>query len=192
MKDINDFKLTAKVSVGQAKAWIAAADESAKISLLELIEHRFINRYLKHLNHPDIDGGFFKMAICCLMIETLESFKQGKPNTKGISEDIFVAFFESEQQAFPNFNSISNDFYKSIRCGILHQAETTNAWRIHTKGPLLDTANRIINATAFVKALELTFKIYLESLRESNLADAVWKRAIVKIESICKNCEIIN
>lgn len=159
MKDINDFKLTKRVTVRDARTWMATADETSKSNLLELIKHRFINRYIIHLTHPDIDGGFFKMAISCMMIETLESFKQGLANTRGRSEDMFVDFFESEQIAFPDFNKVSNYFYQNIRCGILHQAETTNAWRIHTSGPLINIEERTINANDFVKALQISFVI---------------------------------
>jgi len=191
-KETNDFKLTAKVTVGNVRMWIANADENAKTNLLELIEHRFDNRYMKHLNHPDIDGGFFKIAICCLMIETLESFKQGITDTTGKSGKMFKDFFDSEQEAFPHFNTISKYFYENIRCGILHQAETTNAWRIHIKGPLLNIDDRIINASAFAKALQLSFNSYMAVLRNSALNDGIWRKALIKIEDICRNCEIKN
>ena len=93
------------------------------------------------------------MAISCLMIETLESFKQGEKDTKRISQKMFVDFFKTEEKHFPDFKDIAIDFYKSIRCGILHQAETTNAWRILAINALLDKTNRTVNATKFVKAI---------------------------------------
>ena len=49
---------------------------------------------------------------------------------------MFEDFFETEEKYFPEFKDISIDFFKSIRCGILHQAETTNAWRILKKKPI--------------------------------------------------------
>jgi hypothetical protein len=47
-------------------------------------------------------------------------------------------FFQSEVAFFPGFKDI--DFYSVIRCGILHQAETKNAWRV-----LLDDTPIIID-----------------------------------------------
>ncbi len=44
-------------------------------------------------------------------------------------------------------------FYKHIRCGILHQSETRNGWRLLRNGPLLDRHGKSINATAFLRAL---------------------------------------
>jgi hypothetical protein len=190
-KNINDFLLTGNVTVGQARKWMAEKDSNAKVHLVELIHHRFYNRYIKHLS--GIDSGFLKMAISCLTIETLESFRQGKKDTKGkgVGQKMFEDFFEIEQTLFPGFKDISADFYSSIRCGILHQAETTNAWRILRKkdASLLDKTNRVINATKFVKALEKSLDNYVESLKTSDFNATIWKRALFKIEDVCKNCE---
>ena len=175
MKIISDFELTKDVSVGKARKWMEDKDDISKDNLINLIQHRFTNRYLKHLK--DIDSGFLKMAISCLMIETLESFKQGENDTKGKS-----------RKYFPEFKDISVDFYYSIRCGILHQAETTNAWRILRKDELLDMSNRTINATKFVKALEKSLENYIKNLRTEDFNSIIWKRALLKIEDICKNC----
>tara|TARA_R110000868_G_scaffold8606_9_gene44331 strand:+ start:2126 stop:2452 length:327 start_codon:yes stop_codon:yes gene_type:complete len=102
-------------------------DVESKDSLITFIEHRFKKSYLIHLD--EIKSGFLKMAISCLMIETLESFKQGLKDTNGKGRKMFKDFFDTEAINFPGFKDISLDFYSSIRCGILHQAETTNAWQ---------------------------------------------------------------
>jgi hypothetical protein len=39
---------------------------------------------------------------------------------------MFEDFFKAELNLFPEFKDIAADFYSSIHCGILHQAETTN------------------------------------------------------------------
>lgn len=186
MKNINDFELTKDVTVGQARKWMANKDEASKYNLINLIHHRFTNRYVKHLN--DTDSGFLKMAVSCLMIETLESLKQGKKDTKGKSQKMFEDFFETEEKYFPGFKDISIDFYKSIRCGILHQAETTNAWRILGRNALVDKSNRTINATKFVKALEKSLDNYTKTLRAEDFNSTIWKRALLKIEDVCENC----
>ena len=189
-KNIDDFLLTETVTVGQARKWMKAKDDSAKVNLINLIHHRFNNRYVKHLHQ--IDSGFLKMAISCLMIETLESFRQGKKNTKGkgVGQKMFKDFFKTEEKLFPGFNDIAHDFYSSIRCGILHQAETTNAWRILRKYDLLDKTNRTINATKFVKALDKSLVNYIDSLKANDFNSAIWTKAILKIEDVCDNCEV--
>jgi hypothetical protein len=188
-KKIDDFLLTEKVSVGQARQWMKVKDEKSKGHLIDLIHHRFFNRYVKHLKN--IDSGFLKMAISCLMIETLESFRQGKKDTKerGVGLQMFKDFFETEEKLFPGFKDIATDFYYSIRCGILHQAETTNAWRILRKNNLLDKTNKEINATKFVKAVEKSLDNYVDSLKANDFDAKIWEKAILKIENVCENCK---
>ena len=187
-KKIDDFLLTGNVTVGQAREWIKKKDDIAKDNLVKLIHHRFQNRYIKHVKK--IDSGFLKMAIACLTIETLESFRQGKKDTngKGVGRKMFKDFFATENKLFVGFKDISDDFYKSIRCGILHQAETTNAWRILRKDALLDKANKTINATKFVSALEKSLDNYIDSLKVNDFNTKIWKNAILKIEDVCENC----
>jgi hypothetical protein len=189
MKNLNDYQLTETVTVGQLKTWLSDKDQEAKEKLIEFIDHRFTNRYLKHLNR--IDSGFLKMAICCLTIEALESFIQGKENTKkkGAGLKVFKAFFRREKDNFPNFEKITSTFYSGVRCGILHQAETTEAWRIRRDGELLDIDDRCINANEFVKALENSLKNYIIRLQEENLDTLLWKNALKKLKTIWKNCE---
>jgi len=163
MKDINEYRLTKKVTVGELKKWMGKNDDKSKNHIVDLIYHRFYNRYILHLK--EIDSGFLKMAISCLTIEALESFKKGKKDTKGKGVKIFNSFFVSEEAYFPEFKDIYEDFYYNVRCGILHQAETKNAWRIMKIGKLLDTNEKVINANKFVSALEKSLNHYIENLK---------------------------
>ena len=185
MKNIDDFLLTEKITVGQARIWMKEKDNIAKVNLIELIYHRFYNRYVKHLDN--IDSGFLKMAVSCLMIETMESFRQGKKDTKGkgVGQRMFLDFFTIEEKLFPGFKEIASDFYTSIRCGILHQAETTNGWRILRKDAILDKANKTINSSKFVKSLEKALENYIESLKNNDFKSTIWKHALFKIEDVC-------
>jgi len=187
-KNIDTYLLTGDITVGQARAWMKRKDIYAKSNLIKLIHHRFHNRYVKHVKK--IDSGFLKMAVSCLMIETLESFRQGRKDTKGkgVGKKMFKDFFTLEQKLFPGFKDIAADFYSSIRCGILHQAETTNAWRILRKGPLLDEMHWAINATKFVHSLDGSLDSYVESLKSNDFNSKIWKNALFKIEDVCQNC----
>ena len=189
MKNVNNFLLTEKITVGETMGWIKLKDDHSKNKLIELIHHLFYNRYIKHLDL--IDSGFLKMAVSCLTIEALESFRQGKKNTKGkgVGEQIFKDFFEIEKSLFPGFKDIYSDFYSNIRCGILHQAETTKEWRILRKNNLLDKKNKAINATKFVKALNKALDNYINTLKQNDFNSQLWKNAILKIVDICENCK---
>ena len=161
-------------------------DEKSKKKIIDFIYHRFHERYIKHVKPTK--SGFLKMAISCLMIETFESFKRGKKDTAGKSEKMFKSFFESEKDNFPNFFDLSHEFYANIRCGILHQAETTNAWRILTKGDLLDEDNKAINAKFFLEALEKSLDKYITELGSKGWDDRLWTNALLKLKNICNNC----
>lgn len=187
MKDVKNYKLTANVTVGQCKHWMGKKDDFSKDKMIELVHHRFYNRYLKHAKSAD--SGFLKMAIACLLIETIESFKQGLKNTKGKSSKMFQDFFHSEKRHFPGFDAIHKDFFDNVRCGILHQAETTNAWRILLDGPLLDLSEKQINADQFVQGLEYSMTEYIDRLREHHFTNKLWKNTLFKLEDICDNCE---
>ncbi|MDR7371081.1 hypothetical protein [Flavobacterium aquidurense] len=190
MKNTDDFLLTQTITVGQAKQWITDKDDQAKEALTNFIYHRFYNRYIKHVK--SMDSGFLKMAVCCLMIETIESFKQGKKNTKptGMGKKMFEDFFKSEKSNFPEFESIYKEFYYNIRCGILHQAETTNGWRILRSGKILDKTNKTINSEMFVKALEKSLQDYKTVLDNSTFTEVIWQNAVKKIKYICENCKV--
>ncbi len=189
MKNIDDYLLTSEVTVGDLKRWIDTRDQESKDQIIELIFHRFNNRYMKHLK--GIKSAFLMMGICCLMIETLESFIKGKKDTKNIGRQMFGSFFLRESTNFPDFSSISNDFYYNIRCGILHQAETKNAWRLLLNGNLLDLNQKCINVDSFVASLALSLDAYIEELRAKDWTDAIWVNAILKLEDVCANCEPI-
>jgi hypothetical protein len=84
-------------------------------------------------------------------------------------------------------------FYKHIRCGILHQAETTGGYVIIRKGELfVKRENSIaINANEFVKMMEGCVKEYTDALITNECNSLLWKNAAKKIGHICDNCEII-
>lgn len=175
--------------------------------LSEFIYNRFYYRYIKPFEFKSTNiitnpsgrkvneysllykNGFSIMANCCLLIEALESFYRGWPNSHGKSETAFLKFFTRDK----NFHEFSTDdmptvFYKSIRCGILHQGETTNGWRITRDEDenLLDKENRKINANKFSEGLKKSIEDYRGELLKMDWGDEIWKKAKIKIEAIIK------
>lgn len=86
------------------------------------------------------------------------------------------------------FLLIADDFYEGVRCGILHQAETTKGWRIWRKGPLYNPKTKIINAKKFHNKLERVLELYCDTLQESDWDSDVWKNLREKMEEVIKNC----
>lgn len=136
-------------------------------------------------------NGFSMMANSCLLIETIESFYRGWSNTSGKSETAFLKFFGRDKN-FILFasNDLATSFYKNIRCGILHQAETTGGWSItRNSRKLLDEENKIIDSTLFLETLNLSLINYKTELIKSDWNDLIWKNARNKLKSIIKNAK---
>lgn len=160
--------------------------------IADFIRERFTERYINPLRgDSNTKHGFCTMAISCLMIEALVSFWKGCADTNRKSKDAFEFFFKrcaqqnSELRVFDNY---AKEFYSSVRCGILHQAETTNGWRIHRKGPLFDPATKMINATKFHNEIEKSLQRYTQKLQESDWNSEDWNNLRKKMEAVIKNC----
>jgi len=117
-------------------------------------EERIETRYLKPieaiLNMGDNKGeGFAVVNLQCSLIETIESFIQGcysefnkkkrftewkKRNGDIIftsNKKIFHSFF-SKRSEFVKYKISGKEFYKDVRCGLLHETQTKKGWLILT------------------------------------------------------------
>lgn len=192
MKNFIDHKLTSTVTVGQLQTWLTTKNETSKKQIINFINHRLTERYLKHLDKKNIKSGFLKMAIACLLIETFQSFKQGKKDNKQKSRKAFLNFFKTENDKFPVSENIANEFFDYIRCGILHQAETRNGWRILLEGKIINKDEKTINADLFLNALGGSINRYVTRLENSDWSELIWINAIKKLNYICDNCKPLN
>ena len=132
-------------------------------------------------------SGFAMMAIACLMVETLEAFYQGLENTRNKSKQMFLDFFNRWEE-FKDFRPVAEKFFYDIRCGILHQAETRNGWIIERVGKLYDPAHKAVNATAFLKTLEICLARYCTDLEAADWYSERWVNFREKMKAICDNC----
>ena len=151
------------------------------------IDERFVERYITPVETSTKRHGFATMAVSCLMVEALESFWRGWPNSKSRSELAFCSFFQRTPQ-LAVFQGHVPAFYQHVRCGILHQAETTGGWRIRATGPLFDARAKTINANAFLSVLRSAVNDYATQLRAADWSSDVWTNCRKKMDSICANC----
>lgn len=173
--------------------------EGNRKGMAEFIYERFNERYIEPfdaIKEKKKKNGFSLMAISCLMIEALETFWQGledsreKENGEKIwGGDFFEAFF-SHCDELKEFEGFGKKFYKHIRCGILHQAETTGGWKISRKEEilLLDKPTRTINATKFFNQLKKYLESYRTELETKELNSDIWIKFNKKMEAIIHNC----
>jgi hypothetical protein len=150
------------------------------------IHGRFTDRYIKPVG-AEPRRGFTIMAVSCLMIEALESFRQGWETSDGKSKSAFCFFFDALPQ-FKDFRGHAQAFYTHVRCGILHQAETTGGWRIRRDGALFDATALTVNANCFLDALEQALGGFCDGLKTAAWDDPEWKRVRDKMNAIVRHC----
>jgi hypothetical protein len=169
-------------------------DSQKKEEIADFIYERHYRRYIKPFDFDDptyrkeFKNGFAIMANCCLLIETIESFYRGWSRSR--NESNFLKFFTRENE-FKEFatGDIPTQFYKHIRCGILHQGETTGGWTINrSSSKLLDKSKLEINAVLFSERLKQSLKSYRDELKASEWQSPIWKNVRKKMKSILKNC----
>lgn len=147
-----------------------------------LIE-RFDERYFRPIEDSPSRHGFAALAISCLVIETLESFYQGRPDTRNASAQMFREFFGRDTPLKPLGEG--DWFYRDIRCGILHQSESRGGWKVRQKGKLVDSKEKAINASAILRSLKRAVAQYAENIRTD---DELWKNLKKKMHAVCSNC----
>ena len=171
--------------------YLVMVDNEEKDLIADIIETRLIERYITPFEVKSASkSGFSMMAIACLLIETIDCFKEGVDDTRGETKQSFIRFFEKEP-LFNVFKSRASDFYNNVRCGLLHQGETKKGWRINRKNdtPLLD--GKSINANLFILNLKNVIRSYAAELKESNFNDSrIWTNTLRKMEYILNNCKL--
>ena len=182
--DGNETELAKGFTVGDYRAAVSHKNKSA---IVQAIQQRFTQRYVEPASIKDVHG-FTKMAVACLMIEALQSFRDGLANTKDRSKATVIKFLKTSG-GFKEFDTLEKDFYFNIRCGILHQAEATDGWRIRRTGPLFDPATRTINATRFLNTLSDELKGYCDQLTNAEWNSSEWQNVRKKMDAICNNCQ---
>ena len=184
----HDTKLSSTVTVSQYRKF---EEEGNKTAIINFVVERFTERFISPLKR-NTKHGFCMMAVNCLMIETLACFRQGWVDTKPKDSALKAfKFFFGKNEGFKDFRQYAKSFYEDVRCGILHQAETKNGWRIIRRGDLFVPATKTINATKFQIELEKALKNYGELLDTSewNEERGVWANFRKKMDVVCKNCD---
>lgn len=112
--------------------------------------------------------GFAVLAIDCLLVETLEAFRQGLTDTRQRSKELSVSFLTKRNAFKPFFTEkLATRFYYEFRCGLAHNAQVFGTGRVWSIGPLLalDGDRITVNRTAFHQALLAELQEYLDALQ---------------------------
>lgn len=175
-----------------------------KAGIADLVELRLLERYVWPVEgridpsdcfangvpvperDPKTKNGFASMALACLLIETIKYFRTGKPTKRGEEAKAINDFFKSEN----TLEELSGTtFYKDIRCGILHQGEVRNGWKIRRDGDLFNSQTKTINATKFIQAVAGSVKNYCRDLRDAEWdSEYPWQYCRATMKAIIENC----
>ena len=147
---------------------------------IEIFAARIYSRYLEPVNllikeeesRSPIERryGFSIMAMDCLLIETLQSFRDGLTDTKNKSKEMFKNYLPEREGFRDHFDEKQAErFFYDFRCGILHQAEIMGPsllWSVGLlKGEKAD-GTPYINRTKFHEILKEDFKRYCDELKD--------------------------
>ena len=121
---------------------------------ISYFKSRINTRYIEPIKKIEVGytgEGFSIMPALCILIELMAAFKYGKihnPLKRGekpeyeyresdkffkkflISENAFEGYFHSKDNSKPLL--CADDFYKNVRCALIHEACTKNNWLINT------------------------------------------------------------
>ena len=214
-KDSNEVKLASNWSVKRVSDCLNAGQ---KHELIQFLSDRHRERFfepIEILQGAKSSGrgfGFAIMALCSLLIETIESYKKGLPTSnradfddlfEGIdilpykkddikkeikdSRQMFEDFFKDleNKACFPDVNG--GLFFQKIRCGLLHQAQTKGGWRIIRSGKYWDETSLSINRDEFAVRLRKCFDRFLKHLEMTEWGEGVWPMVMRKIFLLTKS-----
>ena len=185
------MKISPKYTVGDWRA-LKFSIEGEWQKAIEIFDDRYRSRFLKSISLIENYefSGFAILALDCLLVETLQQFIGGLEQTpdrkpkeyfvKFLTETSFGEWFDEEK---------ATRFYKQIRCGILHQAETKESSKVRICGPLVtlseDGKGLIINRELFHRQLVKEFESYEEKLRNPS-EETLRSKFIKKMNYICR------
>lgn len=159
-----------KLDLDKPESWPAA---------ISIFESRIRGRFVDAIDFLITDDeqrasterrrGFAALALDCLLIETLQAFRQGLTDTRGKSKQLCVQFL-TERAAFKPFftsASIATRFYNEFRCGLLHNAQVFGNGKVWSVGPLLvlNDTQITVNRTAFHQAFVAELEEYILALK---------------------------
>ncbi len=143
--------------------------------------------------------GFSIMAILCTLVEFLESTNRGLKyrfvkNKKDLakfeyntSKGVFIDFLSKRKPFSDHFDEdLALEFYKNIRCGLLHEAHTKGGWTIWAKSKdeiIVDKEKKIVFRDNFKNA----FNEYIENYGKRLLVEKKLQESFIrKFNFLCE------
>ena len=168
--DWNKLDLTCSKLADNKEDWLKA---------INVLKNRLFSRYIepvdtliemeKMVNPKDRRYGFTTLAIDLLLMETLQAFKEGLPDTNRKSSRTFKNYLKESPRFSIYFTTEPerHSFYTDFRCGILHQAEVQSSALVWSVGDLYDRTSspNTVNRIFLHKELKKDLEDYLDLLK---------------------------
>lgn len=210
MKLPNDTRIAGKKTVAD---WTAMKDRLTVSpgpsawteAFKDFFKMRLESRYFEPIKaitkiKEDAGEGFAIVALHCSLIEFLAATLEGKNYIQGNggaplgdfeysnSKDMFVEFLERNEPFKSIFSKAGTalNFYRSVRCGLLHEARTKGSWKIR----VCESATQAIDVEEMVvcrNKMQEAFDQFVDWYGRQLPIDAALQQAFIrKFDSLCQ------
>lgn len=163
--------------------------------LKDRIESRFfepIQRLRNASDSADLGFGFAMLTLDCLLIDTIQSFREGRiKGSEQSTSKAFLNFFRLSDSLNGEFRSrriIVDEFFDAIRCGLMHDGETRQGWRVRKcdENKILEKSadGYILYRDNFHAAIQNEFHKYLQDLA-SGTNTLLQENFVKRMDAIC-------
>ena len=200
-----DLLLASGWRISRVRSSLRTRDRAGLIAFIrQRHKERFFDpiQHLREAEKNEQGYGFAIMALCSLLVETIQSYRDGLPTTyraelgllrtlKDVPGDyvipaslrvsgreVFRRFFEHFHDEFDGMSGLK--FYKNIRNGLLHQAQTKRGWTIAVRKSCLHSG-KVIDRNIFASRLGQAFESYLSELSNREWDNVIWRNVRRKI-----------
>lgn len=157
----------------------------------KIVQDRLNGRFLRYATNAlrSPHSGFAVLSIDSLLLEALQQFREGVTDGSGRSEEMITKFLAGARFQLHFTEQARTDYYKDIRCGLLHQAEAKRMWLILRDQPqVLQTraggGAYTIDVRLFHQAIKQSFRDYLREL-DRPASDKLRRKLWTKMDHIC-------
>ena len=162
--------------------------------VIDIFNDRIGEQYFRQIRVLLMDdpnrNAFAAMALNCLLTEALLQFRDGLSDTGGQVTRLYKRFIMEEfPDVFPD-ESIAGSFYKGVRCGLLHGAQTNEDTCLtcdtENKAVYIKDNQLFVSVPQYTGMLEDYYNRYVEQLHDRNGSIVLKRNFIQKMNYLCK------
>lgn len=158
-----------------------------RTELAKMVQRRCEARFIEPVTCGGrVRGGFAALALCCLAIQALQSFRSGEPASNTASA---IRRFIRDNKEFSSLRGREHNFYINIRNALHHQAQTAGGWRINLSGPVFSPTSLSIGAQKFIDGFLAALRRYCTELEQTTNESPLWKSFLDKMNAIKETCD---